>query len=78
MCMFCKNKTYTESTTTHVVNYKDCIIIIRNVPCFECEQCGEKYYTDEVAEKIEKIVESAKKLMQEISVVDYKTAASLS
>ena len=34
-----------------------------------------KYYTDEVAEKIERIVESAKKLMQEISVVDYKTAA---
>ncbi|MBP5380098.1 MAG: type II toxin-antitoxin system MqsA family antitoxin [Ruminococcus sp.] len=75
MCMFCKNKTYAESTTTHVVNYKDCIIIIRNVPCLECEQCGEKYYTDEVAEKIEKIVESAKKLMQEISVVDYKSAA---
>lgn len=75
MCMFCKNKTYTESTTTHVVNYNNCIIIIRNVPCLECEQCGEKYYTDEVAEKIEKIVDSAKKLMQEISVVDYKTAA---
>ena len=47
-------------------------IIIRNVPCLECEQCDEKYCTDEVAEKI---VESAKKLMQEISVVDYKTAA---
>ena len=77
MCMFCKNKTYTESTTTHVVNYKDCIIIIRNVPCLECEQCGEKYYTDEVAEKIERIVETAKKLMQEISVVDYKTAARI-
>jgi YgiT-type zinc finger domain-containing protein len=73
--MFCKNKTYIESKTTHVVNYKDCIIIIRNVPCLECEQCGEKYYTDEVAEKIERIVESAKKLMQEISVVDYKNAA---
>lgn len=75
MCMFCKNETYIESMTTHVVNYKNCIIIIRNVPCLECEQCGEKYYTDEVAEKIEKIVESAKKLMQEISVVDFKTAA---
>ena len=75
MCMFCKNKTYNETTTTHVVNYKNCIIIIRNVPCLECDQCGEKYYTDEVAEKIERIVNSAKKLMQEISVVDYKTAA---
>ena len=35
----------------------------------------EKYYADEVAERIEKIVDQAKKLMQEISVVDYKTAA---
>ena len=75
MCMFCKNKTYTESTTTHVVNYQNCIIIIRNVACLECDQCGEKYYTDEVAEKLERLVNSAKQLMQEISVVDYKTAA---
>lgn len=75
MCMFCKNKTYTESTTTHVVNYQNCIIIIRNVPCLECDQCGEKYYIDEVAEKLERLVNSAKQLMQEISVVDYKTAA---
>ena len=75
MCMFCKNKTYTESTTTHVVNYQNCIIIIRNVPCLECDQCGEKYYIDEVAEKLERLVNSAKKLMQEISVVDYQTAA---
>ncbi len=75
MCMYCRNKTYTESTTTHVVNYKNSIIIIRNVPCLECEQCGEKYYTDAVAEKIERIVDAAKKLMQEISVVDFSSAA---
>jgi YgiT-type zinc finger domain-containing protein len=73
--MFCKNKTFIESTTTHVVNYQNCIIIIRNVPCLECDQCGEKYYTDAVAEKLERLVNSAKQLMQEISVVDYKTAA---
>ena len=75
MCMFCKNKTFIESTTTHVVNYQNCIIIIRNVPCLECDQCGEKYYTDEVAEKLERLVNSAKQLLQEISVVDFKTGA---
>ena len=73
--MFCKNKTILEATTTHVVNYKNSIIIIKNVPCLECEQCGEKFYTDEVAEKLERIVDLSKKLMQEISVIDYKTAA---
>ena len=59
MCMFCKNTSTFQSTTTHVVNYKDCIIVIKNVPCIECDQCGEKYYTDEVAEKLEIIVNMA-------------------
>ncbi|MBQ7605088.1 MAG: type II toxin-antitoxin system MqsA family antitoxin [Firmicutes bacterium] len=75
MCMFCKCDTVKQSYTTHVVNYKNCIIIIKNVPCEECVQCGEKYYTDEVAEKIEKIVNNAKQQMQELSVLDYSKAA---
>lgn len=75
MCMFCKCDTVKPSTTTHVVNYKGCIIIVKNVPCEECEQCGEKYYTDEVAEKLEGIVNTAKNLMQELSVLDYEKAA---
>jgi acetylglutamate kinase len=58
-----------------VVNYKGCVIVIKNVPCEECEQCGEKYYSDEVARRIEKIVNAAKNLMQEISVIDYSKAA---
>ena len=47
--------------TTHVVNYKGCVIVINNVPCEECEQCGGKFYTDEVAERLEKMVDTAKK-----------------
>ena len=50
-------------------------IAVKNVPCEECEQCGEKFYTDEVAEQLEKMVDSAKKLMQEISVIDYSKVA---
>ena len=75
MCIYCKYKTMKKSTTTHVVNYNNCIIVIKNVPCEECEQCGEKYYTDEVAEQLERLVNSAKCLMQEISVIDFNKAA---
>ena len=75
MCMFCKCDTVKESTTTHVVNYKGCVIVVKNVPCEECEQCGEKFYTDEVAERLERMVDAAKKLMQEISVIDYSRVA---
>ena len=68
MCMYCKN------STMHVVNYNN-YIIVKNVLWFECEQCGEKYYTDEVAERLETIVNMAKKLMQEIAVIDYPQVA---
>jgi YgiT-type zinc finger domain-containing protein len=61
--------------TTHVVNYKGCVIIIKNVPCEECEQCGEKFYSDNVAEHLEQMVNDAKKLMQEIAVLDYSKVA---
>lgn len=75
MCMYCKNSTTIEATTTHVVNYQNCIIVIKNVPRIECEQCGERYYTDKVAEKLETIVNMAKKLIQEVSVIDYPNVA---
>lgn len=75
MCIFCRSATTIPSTTTHVVNYKNCIIVIKNVPCLECDQCGEKYYTDEVAEKLEAIVNAERQLMQEIAVIDFNQAA---
>ena len=71
MCMYCKSGTVVESTTTHSVDYKGSIIVIKNVPCLECDQCGEKFYTGTVAEKIEKIVERTKSLNLEMSVIDY-------
>lgn len=75
MCMFCKCDTVTPNLTTHVVNYNGTIIVIKNVPCEECEQCGEKFYTDDVAENLEKMVNTAKQMMQEIAVLDYSKVA---
>ncbi|HCB93506.1 MAG TPA: hypothetical protein DEP57_06820 [Selenomonas sp.] len=76
MCMYCKcDEMNTNATTTHVVNYKNMIIIIKNVPCEECVQCGERYYSDEVVQQLEKMVAVAKQIAQEISVMDYRTVA---
>ena len=68
--LFCKCDTVKQNTTTHVVNYKNSIIKLKMF-CEECEQCGEKYYTDEVAEQLEKMVNLAKQMMHEIAVLDY-------
>ena len=75
MCAFCKYGTLTKRTTTHAVNDKDSVIIIKNVPCEECEQCGARYYKDDIAEKLEKMLELVKQAEQEIAVLDYNKVA---
>ncbi len=74
MCMYCKCKSTILSLTAHVVNYKNCIIIIKNVPCEECEQYGEKYYSNEVIKQLEPLVNTAKQLIQEIAIINYSKA----
>ena len=51
-------------------------VIVRNVPCYKCTECNEIIYTADVVEHLEKIVESAKKMMQEISIIDYSKVAA--
>ena len=43
MYMYCKSKDLTESITIHAVDCNGCLIIIKNIPCEECEQCGAKH-----------------------------------
>ena len=71
MCFYCKAQTTVPSTTTHVVTLSSCIIIVRNVPCEECVQCGEKFFSYEVMERLEDIVEQAKMVAGELLVTDY-------
>ena len=53
----------------------NCLVIVRNVPCYKCTECNEVIYTADVVKHLEDIVEQAKKLMQEISIIDYSKVA---
>ena len=50
-------------------------IHIRNVPCYKCTECNEITYMGDVLKKLEEIISHAKKLMQEISIIDYSKVA---
>ncbi len=69
-CPRCGNNAV-KSTTTFVSDLGDILVVIRNVPCFQCEDCDEIVYSGDVIQHIENIVNSAKTLKQEISIVDY-------
>lgn len=61
--------------TTSVTDLGNCLVIIRNVPCFKCSECSEVFYTGDVVQRLEKIIEAAKKMMQEVAIFDYSKAA---
>jgi len=65
-----------EGKTTFVRDLGSCLIIIRNVPCFNCKECNEVFYSADVLDKIDRIVQSCKDHAEEISVVDYKKSAA--
>ena len=73
-CMNCGKDAY-KSTTTEAIELNFGVLVIRNIPCYKCEECDEIYYTGDVAEKIERIKEMVKQLMQEITVIDYEKVA---
>jgi len=71
-CLSCKNGTYIEATTTYFSELKDCMIIIKNVPCMKCSQCGEVMYSGSVAEKLDELMDKAESIASELLIVNYR------
>ena len=65
-----------KSTTTDVTDLGDCLIIIRNVPCYKCTECNEILYTGDVMRKLDAIIAKAKHTLNEISVIDFAKKAA--
>ncbi len=64
-----------ESTTAYFAQLKNCYVIIENVPCLQCDQCGEIFYRTSVLERIDDIINALEKVSSKIFIVDYKAAA---
>ena len=57
ICFMCKGK-LVEGSSTFSTDMGNCIVIIKNVPSFICNQCGEVSYNDIVASRLEQITHS--------------------
>ena len=75
MCNKCFDDNKIKTKTTFTVEYNNCIIVIRNVPCLECRTCGEQTFSDDVSAKLEAIVNEAKRVLQDVSIIDYSKVA---
>ena len=69
-CISCGIATF-PGTTTDVTELESSLVIVRNVPCYKCRECNEIIYTGDVIKRLEKIVETAKSAMNDISIINY-------
>lgn len=74
-CMSCKFGEMQEASTTYFTQVNNCYVIIENVPCLKCIQCGEEFLIASVSEKIDDILDSIEKIASKIFILNYATAA---
>jgi len=60
-CYFCGGKLRRTRTTY----YSPLGVIVRGVPAFECEQCGEIYFDADTSRKLDALVKSTAKIIGE-------------
>ncbi len=74
-CLLCKSGSMKEDKSTYFAQLENCYVIIENVPCYKCTQCGEVVYSAAVMEKIEDILDKIQSIASRIFILDYATAA---
>ena len=60
-CPLCHGGIKREGKTTFTVDLGFGVVVIRKVPAQVCDQCGSDWIEDAIAEKLEKIVDIARK-----------------
>ena len=72
ICHFCGNKNLKECQVQYTYRHDNKFIIVDDVPCVQCEFCGEQYFKSKVLKKIESefdaIYTKGKKATKEIIV----------
>lgn len=71
-CVICGGKNIIDSFTATCRQFGDKIIVIKKIPCFKCEDCGEEFFSGTVSDRISQLENLAEKhSISELSVVDF-------
>ena len=69
-CFMCSGE-ITDRLTTFTMDIDGHVYIIKDVPSHVCTQCGAVSYSDEVMGQIEKMIDSMKNCIAEVSMATY-------
>ncbi len=64
-----------DGTATYFAQMKSGYVIIENVPCKKCTQCGEEFFSNSVMERIDEIIASIENIATKVCIMEYKEVA---
>lgn len=70
-CPLCRSGIKRPGKTTFTVDLGFGVVVMRNVPAQVCDQCGSDWIEDKVAEKLEQVVEFARKKHTVVEVANW-------
>ena len=73
-CIRCGQELYL-SKTTEAIELEGGVLVIRNIPCYKCDECGEIHFTGDVVQQIEKITKQVEMQLQEVTILEYESVA---
>ncbi len=53
VCSFCGNKNFRKNCVQYIYRHDGKFLVVNNVPCDECEFCGEQYFHADSLKRIE-------------------------
>ena len=69
-CFFCKGE-LKEDHSNYMADLNGHFIIIKNVPCHKCSQCGEVSFGGNTVAQIEEIISKLNATLTEVAIVDF-------
>jgi len=60
--------------TTFTVDLGFGVVVVRNVPALVCSQCGADWSADDIAERLESMVDDARKRHRQVEVTAFQPA----
>lgn len=74
ICPKCRNDEMIDAFTAYFSDMNGHYVIIENVPCMKCTQCGEEFFSYSVMSRIDEILAGIKDIASKIFIMDYKAA----
>ena len=71
-CPLCRGGVKRPGTTTFTVDLGFGVVVMRNAPAQVCDLCGSDWIEDQVAEKLECVVELAREKHPVVEVVNWE------